>query len=51
MTEPAIRLRVRIEAASNASAKRFYGRLTLTDHGDHVQGTDGRKTWRWRLAD
>lgn len=51
MTEPPILLRARVEGASKDSTKRFYGKLILTDHGDHVQWTDGRRTWYWRLAD
>ncbi|MDQ2754363.1 MAG: hypothetical protein M3R71_02310 [Actinomycetota bacterium] len=32
-------------------AKRPFAPVAMTDHGDHVEWTDGARTWRWRLPD
>jgi len=29
----------------------FYEQRKMTDHGDHIEWTDGRKIWKWRLPD
>jgi hypothetical protein len=31
--------------------QRYFGRLALSDHGDHVEWTDGKRTTRMRLPD
>ena len=51
MSEPRVLLRAAVENAKKDSTKRFYGKLVLTDHGDHIEWTDGKSTARWRLAD
>ncbi|MGI8665421.1 MAG: hypothetical protein ACR2N4_05245 [Jatrophihabitans sp.] len=51
MTEPQVLLRADIDNATKDSTKRFYGRLVLTDHGDHLQWSDGKRVLRWRLAE
>lgn len=51
MTEPRILLRGRIENLDHETTRRLYGRLVLTDHGDHVEWSDGKQTRSWRLPD
>jgi hypothetical protein len=49
--EPRVLLRAVTENAKKDATKRYYGKLVLTDHGDHVEWTNGKDIWRWRLAD
>jgi hypothetical protein len=49
--EPQVLLRALTENARDEKTKRYYGKLVLTDHGDHVKWTNGKTVWRWRLAD
>ncbi|MEO7286060.1 MAG: hypothetical protein ABI140_03995, partial [Jatrophihabitantaceae bacterium] len=50
VSEPRVLLQASLAGAAD-STKRFYGKLVLTDHGEHIEFTDGKRTWRWRLAD
>ena len=49
--EPTVLLRALSELRATASSRRYWSRLRLTDHGTHVEYSDGTRTQRWRLPD
>ncbi len=51
MSEPRILLRAQVDNLDHQLTRRLYERLVLTDHGDHVEWSDGKQVRRWRLPD
>ena len=41
----------RAQALNTKVSRQIYERRKLTDCGNHVEWTDGKKVWKWRLPD
>lgn len=48
---PKIIFQPRTDKLEKPVTVRFYERRKLTDYGDHVEWTNGKKTYKWRLPD
>jgi hypothetical protein len=49
--QSAVVFRPLAERGKTQRIRRYYGRLQLTDYGDHAEWTDGRRTTSMRLPD